>query len=290
MSYTDRLARLAARVAEARRPKRLGAVTRLARQPDACEPSEQELQSSPATSTPVLQWSGDQAPASSLPLSDEASRWLTRGEVPADLVPLLGDPTLPVEPPAPADPPPAEGASSGPVLARIIEGSPTSHSVPGRAGGQAAPESPTRRPGGLSSIEELPGAHREGPPMLRLARSPAQTPPPDRVLGTDPAPALATAGSAIPVQELARRSGGTLSEDGTGQSTLTFQPPASATAEQPTETPDAGLPSQTPLAPALREQLGDIDIDELYESFLQRLRRDLIHDRERLGDLLGPLR
>jgi hypothetical protein len=290
VSYADRLARLAARVAEARRPKRLGAATRLARQPNACEPGEQELQSAPATGTPVLQWSGDQAPASSLPLSDEASRWLTRGEVPADLVPLLGDPTLPAEPPVPADPSPAEGASSGPVLARIIEGSPTSHSVPRGAGAQAAPESPTRRPGGLSSIEELPGAHRDGPPMLRLARSPAQTPPPDRVLGTDPAPALATAGSAIPVQELARRSGGTLSEDGTGQSTLTFQPPTSTTAEQPAETPDAGLPSQTPLAPALREQLGDIDIDELYESFLQRLRRDLIHDRERLGDLLGPLR
>ena len=282
--------------------RRLGAATRLARQPDAYEPSEQELQSAPTPGAPVLRLSGDQAPASSLPLSDEASRWLTRGEVPVDLVPLLGDPTLPAEPPASADPLATKGASSGPVLARIIEGSPTSYAAPPGVGGQAAGdptrppaglasiEDPTRPPAGLASIEELPGAHREGPPMLRLARSPAQAPTPRKALGTDSTRALASTGSAIPARDLARRSGGTLSDDGTGQSTVDFKPPASTAAEQPTEPPDVGLPSQTPLAPALREQLGDIDIDELYESFLQRLRRDLIHDRERLGDLLGPLR
>jgi hypothetical protein len=244
----------------------------------------------PAVSAPVMEWRGDQAPAPSLPLSDQASRWLTRGEVPADLVPLLGDPTLPAEQPVSADPQPTNGTSSGPILARITEGAPVSYSTPPGDGGQAAAEGTTRRPGGLASIEELPGAHREGPPMLRLARSPAQTPPPIQALGADPTPAPAAASSAIPAQELARRSGGELSNDGTGQSIVTFQPPASPAAEQPAEASETGLASQTPVAPALRKQLGDIDIDELYESFLQRLRRDLLHDRERLGDLLGPLR
>ncbi|MGA8355051.1 MAG: hypothetical protein WB698_12885, partial [Solirubrobacteraceae bacterium] len=64
-------------------------------------------------------------------------------------------------------------------------------------------------------------------------------------------------------------------------------PPAGAAAGPPAKQAvspcDAGAESGA-------AQRSDAELDELYEALLQRLRRDLIHDRERLGDLLGPLR
>lgn len=225
---------------------------------NTAEPTAEALQDLPAV-IPALGSQQPQRPSPSLPLSGEATRWLTRGEVPADLVPLLGDPAFPNRPAAPEEPQqarppwldaeleqgPREGSPDAPqVIARIVEGAP----MPSAATPSAAPSEDRVLPSWdhaealqpSASIEELPGAHRDTPPLLRLARSPAQR---SRAL-EQPGPAVA----------------------------------------------DVGLASAIPISPALRRQLGDLDIEELYEAFLHRLRRDLLHDRERLGDLLGPLR
>lgn len=257
MTHHVRIARLATRVAQARRPKRLGASTRLAMQQPAAEP-EPELAGDLPKVTLASGLQQAQEPALSLPVSEEATRWLTQGEMPTDLVPLLGDPALPSSKPpttaeqrpvqrAPLMSEPEPGSNAGHVVASIIEGAPP-------------------------PVSEHPAqALGEGAPLMRLARAPV-------------------------AKALAQASGGDLSDDGMGTSTVTFQPApspaapgASHPAAPPSRPPSAGLASATPIASSLREQLGDVDVDELYEGFLNRLRRELLHDRERLGDLLGPL-
>jgi hypothetical protein len=61
--------------------------------------------------------------------------------------------------------------------------------------------------------------------------------------------------------------------------------PAPALASARPSQPQQALP-----ADGAHERPADLDVDEIYDEFLQRLRRDLLHDRERLGDLLGPIR
>jgi hypothetical protein len=268
MRRRARLVRLAERVAEARRPKRLGAASRLASQHTAAEPIDDPAGDSPAA-TATQDSRHPEGSAPSLPVSEEAARWLTRGEVPADLVPLIGDPALPAsKPPTPERPTGLaqladaleRSGGNGQVIATIVEGAPTP--VAGRSTG--SPGEPSIAIGEpLPLLGEPPHLPGESTPLMRLARSPA-------------------------AQELARRSNGELSEDELGMSTVTFAPPPSAVGSH-AQKPDARQASQTPKASALDERLRDLDLDELYEWFLQRLRRDLLHDRERLGDLLGPL-
>jgi hypothetical protein len=296
MIYAQRIRRLATRVAESRRPKRLDAATRLARDVVAPQPPADRPSALPAVTPAVLE--GASAPT--LPLSEQATRWLTQGEAPGDLIPLLGDPTLPERRQLTADPSrhqqPADlskpfgdpanggpaGAGSRQVLARITEGG----SPPSAAPGNAAPteraelgeEDLATQPGASAIFEGIPGAHQGMPPLMRLARSPQQP----------------------SAQELARVSGGELSDDGIGTSTVTFRAPVAPAGPTAPAARAAGRPAAPPTPPAGACDTGqvsdasatksDIDIDELYEGFLQRLRRDLIHDRERLGDLLGPQR
>jgi DNA polymerase-3 subunit gamma/tau len=301
MIHAQRIRRLATRVAQSRRPKRLDAATRLARD-GVAPPSPADRPSA----LPAVSPAAPEAAAPALPLSEQATRWLIGGEAPGDLIPLLGDPTLPgatpehreltADPSEPAGDPgngrrPAS-AGNRQVLARIIEGGPPTSMGPSNAVRSAAPseqaelgeEGLTGRPGASAIVHEIPGAHRETPPLLRLARSPQQP----------------------SAQELAHRSGGELSEDGIGTSTVTFRAPAApagpagpaapAAPAAPSARRPAALPTQSAgacdagqVSDASATQ-SDLDIDELYEGFLQRLRRDLIHDRERLGDLLGPQR
>jgi hypothetical protein len=73
-------------------------------------------------------------------------------------------------------------------------------------------------------------------------------------------------------------------------------PPPAGPAKNPPAGPAAGPPAKQAVSPCEGSaepgaaQRSDAELDDLYEALLQRLRRDLIHDRERLGDLLGPLR
>ena len=339
MSYVKRIARIAARVAEARRPKNVGAGIRLV-QP--ARPAETIAAATPPmpTVTPSPEPQQAHTPATSLPMSGEAARWLIAGEVPPDLIPVLGDPIPPTSehPQQQPTPPPSyersradaqqswqgQHASRERVVARIVEGAQMPSAAPGeRASRETHADAVAElgvRPRPSAIVEELPGSRREPPPpLLRLARSPLPAPAPALdALPSRPAPPTSLMPAASPhkpaapapltpvvsahppaapaappaqvvsAQELARLSGGELSEDGTGQSTVSFAS-SGAAAAVPARAADADLASETPTAPGLRAQLGDLDVDELYEGFLQRLRRDLLHDRERLGDLLGPL-
>lgn len=93
----------------------------------------------------------------------------------------------------------------------------------------------------------------EQPSRLRLARTPPA--------GLDRA------------RQLAALAGGELSASG-ALSTVTFPSARSTDEASPVAEPAGGAMSQR-------------DMDELYELFLRRLRRDLLHDRERAGDVPG---
>lgn len=68
------------------------------------------------------------------------------------------------------------------------------------------------------------------------------------------------------------------------EATLSTPPPAPSTPP----TPPATLSPSTP-APAPAEAASGASIDDVYEQVLERLRRDLLAERERMGDLLGEL-
>jgi hypothetical protein len=65
--------------------------------------------------------------------------------------------------------------------------------------------------------------------------------------------------------------------------------PALARAElaAPVEAPPLSFPQ--PAAAAAPDAAPGIDLDELYEHVADRLRRELLLDRERVGDLVGDL-
>jgi hypothetical protein len=65
-------------------------------------------------------------------------------------------------------------------------------------------------------------------------------------------------------------------EQGVGEAAAEGAAPAQAAAPEPQPSPSAGGG-------------GGGDIDEIYDQVIQRLRRDLLADRERMGDLLGDL-
>jgi hypothetical protein len=66
------------------------------------------------------------------------------------------------------------------------------------------------------------------------------------------------------------------------------EPPSPEPASEPgpAATTTASTPSPPPAAPP---GPGGGGIDEIYDQVLERLRRDLLADRERMGDLLGDL-
>ena len=205
--------------------------------------------------------------------------------------------------PAPPEPAPVPGRSvSGPAVSRAEPGHVVSRAEPGPAGSL----------GRQAGSPEAAGRQAASPPRLVLARtpSPAGAATSQAALGR-PAVALlarsslatapvppeedSAAASAMPAAagaaalHLARLTGAELSRDEAGRDTVTF-PPAAPPAEPPTRAPATDRASETPVAGAAREEAGDLDLDAIYDGVVQRLRRDLRHDRERLGDLLGPMR
>ena len=73
----------------------------------------------------------------------------------------------------------------------------------------------------------------------------------------------------------------------TGSSTGSLlRAPDDATAE--TAAPPSTAATAPPAVPAPAAQSGP-DLDEIYEQVVERLRRDLLVERERMGDLLGDL-
>jgi hypothetical protein len=141
----------------------------------------------------------------------------------------------------------------------------------------------TRRP------VELPST----PAVTRAAESLAQ-------------PAPATASPPGLAERLAASSGGTLTHEPTGETAVVFPTPGIAAAA-PTLTRAAGpsaqarptlarrtlspaAPDASALAPPHEAQRDREELyEDLYDSFIERLRRDLLHERERSGHLVDDL-
>lgn len=210
-------------------------------------------------------------------VSDDAARWLTRGEVPPGLVPLLGDPTFDAREPdderrtgdlADAPPPIASGG-----FAQIVEGIGEATAANGPRSGDTTAD--LARPSGgpppaRATIDESTGLARDRQQLLRLARTPSRA------------------------ATLASLTGGELTDDGSGTSTVTFalgegEGSSGRTSETKARTAPAA-PTPPAAAPTTGQASTHGNLDDAYEGFVRRLRRELLRDREWIGDLLGPLR
>ncbi len=174
-------------------------------------------------------------------------------------------------------------------------------SSPRSAGGQVKPPRPAR-----------PDRARIRPE--RAARPPIRLPQrADSVQRDESAPAPPPLSGTAP-ERLALAAGATLLPDADDQATVVFPPPGGRGAPMLTRsqarpsappapttpatvfsTPSAPPPaspatlSSTRPAPAPGVPSSSASIDEIYEQVLERLRRDLLTERERMGDLLGEL-
>jgi hypothetical protein len=189
------------------------------------------------------------------------------------------------------------------------------HSAPPAADRPAERE--PRRP----STPTAPGGHPR--PLLRLWRAPAASP----VVTTPLAGARRTAGptperSADPTgptagQRLAGVTGAVVSrERDRDLETIDFGPLARPRATVPLLSPAMSMPGgdgrdtgatadaapseaaettavapgeTSPAGPGASHAAASPDVDDLYEQVVERLRRDLLFERERMGDLLGDL-
>jgi hypothetical protein len=125
-----------------------------------------------------------------------------------------------------------------------------------------------------------PGASPQAPPPALAPRTSGA------VLARQAAEAPGLAEPSV-ARRLAVLSGGRLEDDGMGATTVNFQAqgPAAVAATAP-QTAPAPVPVESEPEDVLRRD----ELEQVYEGFLRRLRREFLHDRERLGDLLGPLR
>jgi hypothetical protein len=97
---------------------------------------------------------------------------------------------------------------------------------------------------------------------------------------------------------LAAATGAAYSEEPGGMETVVFPRPMGAAgstifrddaAADPAPAPAATPAPAAPPAPSGGGGGGGGDIDEIYDQVIERLRRDLLADRERMGDVLGDL-
>ncbi|HEX6388361.1 MAG TPA: hypothetical protein VFZ89_02915 [Solirubrobacteraceae bacterium] len=253
--------RLSARVAEARRPKRLGATRRLL---SAAEDRE------------APRWIAEDGEP--LTLDAETARWMATGELPAALVPFLGTPTFPgdepdalgdaappPEPPAPAPPAPEPPAA---------EPSPPAPPAPAPLPPAAAPI-----PGQIIELPTTPAtADRQ---LLRLRPSP---------IAATPAPAPSAPSGAVneaPAGLAIAAASDAVFTPHAGGGTVDFlqrtpAPPEAAPVTAAPPPPPAPPASATP--PELPQQEDpEQSFDRLYDRLLRRLRRELLGERERQG-------
>jgi hypothetical protein len=136
---------------------------------------------------------------------------------------------------------------------------------------------------------------------MTVARTPAAAASPARPLA---ARNPQTSGS-----RLAAATGGTLESDDGETVTVVFprpaesafapaatlmraadpEPPAASAPAPSAVTTTAPTAATAPAPPASPGRSGGADIEEIYDQVMQRLRRDLLADRERMGDMLGDL-
>jgi hypothetical protein len=172
----------------------------------------------------------------------------------------------------------------------------------------AARRAAAQRPTAQSSL-----ASQERPP-LRLVSAPAHASAPAGIARSiDPGPAASgpvratrTSGS-----RLAEATGGRVTQEPGGVETVFFPSPPgmqaavanglyraedssndSANSNATASPPPAAAPAPAPAAPqggGGGGGGGGGDIEEIYDQVIERLRRDLLADRERMGDVLGDL-
>jgi hypothetical protein len=153
---------------------------------------------------------------------------------------------------------------------------------------------------GVASSPPRPAARAR--PLLRLGESSGRVHAVARE--AVPGPAYGPVGSAIGRgARMARATGGSFDSDGNGMDTVVF--PASADlgqaaapaapvlmrAEAEPASPVTTTQPESPPAPAAPFPVGHVsaDMDDVYEHVVDRLRRDLLAERERMSDLLGDL-
>jgi hypothetical protein len=102
---------------------------------------------------------------------------------------------------------------------------------------------------------------------------------------------------------LAAATGGTLARETAELSSVSFAPPAQPPFGEPAReavlarepdaaAPSAPVPEAAPALAAHEPHAGhapDVDYDDIYDHVLRRLRRDLLREREQMGDVLGDL-
>ncbi|MEY2516202.1 MAG: hypothetical protein QOJ89_3560, partial [bacterium] len=142
------------RVAEARRPKLLGAMRRLASGPGGAAVGVGRL----AFDAPL------EVPGSALGLTDVAAAWMSGGAVPDGLVPLLGSPTLPG----------LEGSAAAPTATdRAVAAAPA-------GAGASGADVPAGSPG-LQTLSRTPAVARPARGEIIESADLAWRPPPELV-------------------------------------------------------------------------------------------------------------
>jgi hypothetical protein len=169
-------------------------------------------------------------------------------------------------------------------------------SLPGSA-------SAAKDPTALAITQEPAPALNGDRPRLRVLRSPARaaesgTSP----LPAQPAPALQAPPGNATAALLARATGGAIEYEDDGRVSVLLPPPGSVTASpggvvareatdapalsaQPGGSVAAAAPHAAGAAAAAAPGAATLDRDELYADFMRRLRRDVLEQREQLGEL-----
>jgi hypothetical protein len=197
----------------------------------------------------------------------------------------------PVPAPAPT-PPPETGSGSPAALLRTHDGSPLppapthrSPAVPPRS-----PGAPAASPGTTLARSPAAGAER---PRLQLVPTETET-------ADDDAEAPVPESGLAKAQAIARATSGAITYEDDGRVSVLFPPPGAVTAAPAAvlarEGEDAGAalaPTAVAASPPATAVPGGaaapagaaLDRDELYQDFMRRLRRDVLEQREQLGEL-----
>jgi hypothetical protein len=160
-----------------------------------------------------------------------------------------------------------------------------------RAAGATAPAAAVAR---ATAADEVPRPHLQ---LVASEPAPAPTPP--------PAPAAARQIARATAESLAEATGGAIELGAGGMQSVTFPAPGNAgsaslpyippfstepvtVARAETDAPAASTPStpSTPVDHPPAEGGGSLDLDKVYDEFLDRFKRDLLIEREQSGHLL----
>jgi hypothetical protein len=117
----------------------------------------------------------------------------------------------------------------------------------------------------------------------RRAPEPLGLPAPTGEPGHPPAPPAGRAGAPRPA-EGARHRLELLRTPAPTAAPAPLGPPAPARAPRPGGPPVQPAPAPVP---RVRAGISDVDVDELYDALIERLRRELLLERERMGNLFG---